>query len=86
MILRTLVALYSDVKETTQCIRIFVKSASVIFAVYFPTWCRPCIIQKTQVLIFVFVDHWDCCSMFFLYYMHYSFVERCCRGRIFTEL
>jgi hypothetical protein len=35
MILRTPVALHGDVKETTQCIGIFVTSTSVIFAVYF---------------------------------------------------
>jgi len=53
-ILRTPVTLHGDVKETTKCIGVFVTSTSVIFAVYFPTWCQPCIIVKTQILIICF--------------------------------
>ena len=54
MILRTPVAYHSDVKETTKCTGIFVTSASVILAVYFPTCCQPCIIQKNTSFNFCF--------------------------------
>lgn len=52
MILRTPVALHGDVNYEMH--RDFCNINIVIFAVYFPTWCQPCIIQKTHILIICF--------------------------------